>query len=232
MKQFVFYCLALITLASCDQVTGSGNIITEKRDVADFRGISVGGAFEVELKNGPRQVVIEADDNLMNLIQTDVSGNTLKIRTKGVNSFNNTHLKIYITAPDINSIESSGASHVKIVDQIRSPERVSFEVSGAGSINGSVDAPAVDADISGAGNIDLTGRTKDYLAKISGSGTLRSSGLQSENADVDVSGAGNASVNASVSLKAEASGAGTVTYRGGGSVQQRVSGAGTVKSAN
>ena len=65
MKQIAFYLLAVIILGSCDQMSGSGNIVTEKRETGDFKGISAGGAFEVEVKMGPvTEVVVEADDNI------------------------------------------------------------------------------------------------------------------------------------------------------------------------
>lgn len=233
MKQFIFFSLTLFVLASCRQIHGSGNIVTEKRQPGNFTGISVGGEFRVELKNGTAtEVVVEADDNIIGLIETTVSGGVLKIRTKENTNLNNAHTRVYITAPEIRSVKSSGASDVKMLDELKNNGKLSFEVSGAGSIKGRVDAPEIFADISGAGNIELAGRTKNYNAEITGSGTLRTSDLRSENTDVNVSGAGNAHVHASVTLKVKASGAGNVYYKGGANVQQSLSGAASVKSEN
>ncbi len=233
MKQLLSYFFVLLALSSCNQRTGSGNIVTEKRQTGDFTGISAGGAFEVEVKNGPvTEVEVESDDNVINLIETRVSGDILKIRIKSGNGFNNAHFKVYITAPEINSINASGAANVKVTGQLKSAGKISLDVSGAGDITASVDAPEIYAEVSGGGNMDLSGRTRNYTAKVSGGSNLMSGGLQSENADVRASGAGNARVNASVSLKAEASGAGNIYYKGGAAVQQKTSGAGNVKNEN
>ncbi len=230
MKQLVIYSLSILLLGSCNQMTGSGNIVTEKRQTGNFTGISVGGAFEVELKNGPvTEVEVEADDNIIKFIETRVSGNVLKIRTKDGTGFNNAHFKVFITAPEIKSIHASGASNVKVTSQLKSTGKISLDVSGAAGIKATVDAPEIYAEISGAGNINVEGRTRDYRSKVSGSGELKSGNLLSEHTNVKVSGAGSARVHASVSLQAEASGAGNIFYNGGAAVQQKTSGAGNVK---
>ena len=233
MKQIGFYLLAIVFLCSCDQMSGSGNIVTEKRETGDFKGISAGGAFEVEVKIGPdTEVKVEADDNIMQYIETEVRGGVLRIETQDGINFNDAHFKVYVTTPELNRVNSSGASHVVLKDPIRSKGRISLDVSGAGRINGSVDAPEVDAEVSGAAKIELSGKTRNYKARVSGSGDLRTSELKSESTDVEVSGAGNAQVHASVSLKANASGAGNIHYRGGAAVQQNTSGAGNVKKVD
>jgi carbon monoxide dehydrogenase subunit G len=177
-------------------------------------------------------VVVESDDNIIKYIETNVSGNVLEIKTNHSMGFNNAHYKVFITAPAINSIEASGAANIKAKDQLKSSGKISFDISGAAEVTASVDAPEVEVEISGAGNMDLSGRTRSYKAKVTGSGDLKAADFLSENADVDVSGAGSAKVHASVSLKAEASGAGNISYKGGASVQQKTSGAGTIKSDN
>jgi len=233
MKQLIFCFFTILALSSCDQEMGSGNIVTEKRQTGNFTGISVGGAFEVEIKPGPvTQVEVESDDNVIGFIETKVSGDVLKIRTKSGTGFNNAHFKVYITAPEINSINTSGAANVKVIGQLTSTGKISMDVSGAGKCTASVDAPEIYAQVSGAGNVDISGKTRNYTAKVSGSGDLKSGDLQSENTDVEVSGAGNARVHASISLKAEASGAGNIYYKGGAAVQQKTSGAGNVKNEN
>ena len=233
MKQFVFYGFIMIMLSSCMMRTGSGNIVTEKRQTGSFKGISVGGAFEVDIKNGPEtEVIVESDDNIIKYIETKVSGDVLKIRTKDGPGFSQATFKVHITSPEVNLIHVSGASNVKATSQLKSTGKISLDVSGAAGIKASLDAPEIDSELSGAGNIELEGRTRDYKARVSGSGNLKSADLLSEHTNVSVSGAGTARVHASVSLKANASGAGNIHYKGGASVEQKTSGAGSIKSDN
>lgn len=233
MKQLLSFALVIIAFSACrefNQIRGSGNIIMENRATGNFTAVSVGGAFEVEIKNGPvTEVKLEADDNLIKHITIEVSGNTLKIKSEGLNNLNNAHLKVFVTAPDINEIKSSGAATVDIKGVLKNNDKINLDASGAANINGEVDAPEIVTEASGAANIDITGRTRNYKVNASGSGTVKSNGLMSETTRAKASGAGTVHAYSSVSMDADASGAGTVHYKGAGSLSQKTSGAGSVK---
>ena len=107
-----------------------------------------------------------------------------------------------------------------------------IDVSGASEINLEVKAPRIKAGLSGASKGTFRGETKDVSLHGSGASEFRAFDLMAENSDVDVSGASNADVFASVNLKAEASGASNIRYKGKPSVSSNTSGAGNVASAN
>lgn len=229
MKQILFLLSALIVLGSCDYTTGSGNIITEKRNLGNFSGIAVSSSVEVEVKIGAsQQVEVEADDNVIEYVDTHVSGNTLKIGLDGGHSFNNTHIKVYITTPGLSSIHASSSAEVKVLDVIKGEGKLSFEATSSADIESEVDAPEVVAKASSSGSVTLRGRTKDYTARVSSSGDIKSSELLSENADVEANSSGSADVHASVHLKANASSSGSIDYRGAASVDKSVSSSGSV----
>ena len=230
MKNVLLILTGLILLTSCHHITGSGNIVTEKRETGNFKGVSAGGAYEVEIKIGSAvNVEVESDDNFIKYIETKVEDGVLKISTKNRTSFSDGHFKVYVTAPEINSIRSSGAASVKVKDVLKSDGRIMMEASGSADITAEVDAPEVEAEASGASDIALSGRTKNYTASASGSADIKSSNLQTENTDVKASGASSVHVHASVSLKAGASGSASVYYKGGATVQQKTSGAADIK---
>ena len=230
MRQIATLSFIILSFSSCRQVTGSGNIISEKKEVKNFTGISAGSAFDVEVRIGsPVAVEIQADDNLMKLIQVKVVENTLRIHARNGVSFTNCHFKAVITVPGLDHIESSGAATVNVLDELKNSEKIELHASGAAKIKAQVDAPAIDAESSGAANIELTGKTKDLDANASGGANIHASGLLSENADAEASGAGNIHLYASVKLDASASGAGNVFYKGGATVNKETSGAGNVK---
>lgn len=230
MKQVALFAFTVLLMSACRQVQGSGNIITETRTTGDFTAVSVGGAYEVEIKNGSStEVRVEADDNIIHDIETTVSGHTLNIRTRDGVNFNNGHYKIYIIAPYITKINSSGAASVGIKNTLKSNDKITLEASGAAEINGEVDAPEIATEASGAANIKLSGRTRDYNAEASGSGSIKTSDLMSERTTVHASGAASAHVYASVQLNANADGAAGIYYKGAASVSQKTSGAANIK---
>ena len=229
MKQFILFCTAFILLNSCHYTTGSGNIISEKRSVGNFTGISVGGSFDVEVKIGPvTQVTVEADDNVIKYVEIRVSGNTLKIRTEGMHSMNNVHLKVYITIPELRSVKASASASVKVLDIIKEDGKLNFDASSSADIEAQVDAPEVDAEASSSGSVTLIGKTKNYAARVSSSGDIKSFELLSENTDVSASSSGSAQVHASVSLTAKANSSGSIDYRGAANVKKTVNSSGSV----
>ena len=77
--------ITLLIIVSCNVIgeIGSGNVIREERKVSSFNGIEVSGAYDIKLIQGTaNSVIIEADDNLMDLIRTEVRGSTLVIDNK------------------------------------------------------------------------------------------------------------------------------------------------------
>lgn len=76
--------LLLIILCSCkaqDKVKGSRNVKTEQYDLEKFHSIQIKGEFEVGILKGRRSMIeIEADDNIHDLIMTEVLDGTLYIK--------------------------------------------------------------------------------------------------------------------------------------------------------
>ena len=154
MKQLLFFILTLTVLSSCHFITGSGNIISETRAIGNFNGISAAGGFNVEVKIGPvSEVIVEADDNVMKYIETTVSGNTLKIRLGDHINISNAHMKVYVTAPGINSIKASSGSDVVVKDLLKSDHKLNFTASSAGTIITEIDAPEVEAGTSSGATV-------------------------------------------------------------------------------
>ena len=175
------------------EVGGSGNIVTEKRDLDDFTGIDVGGVFEVEVVSQKDfSVEIDADDNLLPLIKTEVRGGILRISTEEDLKSKNT-IRVRISAPDIDRIEASGVSKVAVAD-LKNEE--------------------LKLDISGVSKVKLAGQTGNLSVDISGASYVTAENLKAGIATVDASGASHVNVNVSEELVADASGASKINYTG------------------
>src|SRR5687767_8192649 len=80
-------------------VRGSGVAGSEVRNISDFSGVDVGGVFQVEILAGKEfEVVIEADENLLQFIKTDVESGVLKISTRERLKSDNP-IRVRISAP-------------------------------------------------------------------------------------------------------------------------------------
>lgn len=187
---------------------GSGRMAAEARDVRDFRSIDVSSVFEVEvIAQSDFHVEVEADDNLLQYVRTEVRNGELQITLdKKVRTGN--PIRVRVSAPTIQRIEASGASRVKIRD---------------------VNAPEFVADTSGASKIEISGETAELIVDVSGASHVNAAALKAANATVDASGASRVSVNVSGELRSEASGASSIDYTGTpASVRKKTSGASSV----
>jgi Putative auto-transporter adhesin, head GIN domain len=229
MKRFAIIPVVLL-LASCNfySESGSGNIITQKRNLTAFTGIESSNSIEVDVRIGAPSVEVEADDNIIQLVETRVSGNTLHIGLEKGTSLYNTHIKVTVTAPEIKQIKAHSSSEVKVLDIIKTNDKLRFDASSSADIEAAVEAPEVDADASSSASIRLSGRTKNYRAEVSSSADIRSFDLLSENTTVSANSSGSADVHASVNLTANASSSGSIDYTGGATVKVNTSSSGTV----
>ena len=229
MKHFFILLCTVFTLVSCDQTTGSGNIVTETRNTGRFDAISVGGSFEVEVKMGDAMsVVAEADDNIMKYIETKVSGNTLKISTEGLHSFSDVHMKVYVTVPVLTAVSASASAEVVGENILTNADKLVFKASSSASIKAEVNAPDIVTDANSSASITLRGKTKNHKTEASSSAEINAFELLTENTTANVSSSANIEVHASVSLNAHASSSGSVEYKGAATVTKSENSSGTV----
>lgn len=230
MKRLALITAVFALLSSCDfySESGSGNITSEKRNLPAFTGIESGSSIDVEVRIGAPSVEVEADDNIIQFVETHVSGNTLHIGLESGVSLHNTHIKVNVTVPEISHITAHSSSDVKVLDIIKSNSKLRFEVSSSADIEAEVEVPEVEAKASSSASINLSGRTKNYRARVSSSAEINSFDLLSENTDVSASSSGSADVHASVTLNAEASSSGSVDYTGGASAKVKTNSSGSV----
>lgn len=236
MNRLLYLCL-VFGITSCnffgEQIHGNGNIKSENRSVENFTGVEVGGSIDLYLTQGSAYSLrIETDENLMEHIEIRRDGSILEIRPRDhANLQPTSKVKVYVSAPAFRYIGASGASDIYSQSKLVSNEPMDLHASGASNITLELNAPRVETDLSGASSIHATGETKDFVVDGSGASTVRGYGLLAENVDVEMSGASNAEVSASVSLNAGLSGASHVKYKGNASVNSNTSGASGVSKA-
>lgn len=224
------------TITGCDfinveTIRGNGNITTENRNVSTTSRIASHGSFDVAIIRGNSpSVKVEADANLLPYILTDVEDGRLEIHTKDHVSLSSEHtIKVYVTTDRVEEVSLSGSGNVTSDSKLEGSERMKFGISGSGDITLEINAPSVESRISGSGNISLSGETKDSKITITGNGDYKSGGLQSENAEVHITGSGNVQLAASVKLKVHITGSGDVTYKGSPTIEQHITGSGNIK---
>lgn len=184
---------------------GSGRIATDRRDLRDFKGVEVGGIFQVEITSQKDfSVEVEADDNLLPLIRTEVSKGVLKIESDH-RLRSDSPIKVRITAPDIDNLDVSGAAQLTL---------------------NAVKGASLAVDTSGAAKITIDGETAKLTIDASGASKIDADGLIAAHANIDSSGASHVEINVTDELLVDASGASRIVYSGTpASIHKKTSGA-------
>ena len=223
-----------VAAASCKWtigvVRGSGDIESEEREVSGFNEIQFTGIGNLIIEQGDKEaLIVEADDNIIGLIETEVRGNKLHIGFKrGVNIVPTSRIKFYLTVEDLDRIDLSGLGDIDC-DKFETDD-IEFNLSGSGDIDFEIAAESIETNVSGLGDINLSGKVDFHRVQISGSGKYDAEELESKDCEVEISGLGSATVNASDDLDIEINGAGNVYYKGDPHISQHISGLGRIKS--
>lgn len=213
---------------------GSGNVVTETRDVSDFEAIEIRYPAQVFVSQGARESLkIEAEDNLMPNLKTEVRNGRLEIfyRREGGKHVNPTKsVKITIVVKDLTDVDFSSAGEL-FVGKLKT-DSLDVSLSGAGNIDlEEIQVTSASVSMSGAGSATASGTANNLDLNISGFGDFKGKDLHTRDSHVSISGAGSATVWVDDELSAEVSGAGSVSYYGSPSVDRRISGVGSVNHA-
>lgn len=215
MNKIIYIAVISLWVSACASINGNGRIKSQAREVSRFNGIESRSSVDIDIKKGSSQTVtIEADENLLQYVTTEVINGDLIIELKPNSSFGNAHLKAHVTSPELKSWKVSGSGSIRSNDFFDYQGETNFIVSGSGDIEAVVHSPSVIADVSGSGSISLKGETKNFRATVSGSGDAKCHDLKSENTSIEVGGSGSAHVYSSVKLTAQVSGSGDIFYSG------------------
>lgn len=213
---------------------GSGNLISQTREVSDFTAIELDYPAQVTVTQGNTvSVKIEAEDNLLPGLQTSVRGDTLEIfyRVEDGERIRPTKaVKITIVVKDLKEVDFGSAGELTL-NGIET-DSLDISLSGAGSLKvNDLVAERFAVNLSGAGSMSATGEADDFRLDISGFGSFSGKDLHTMTANVNMSGAGSATLWVEDELEANVSGVGSVNYYGSPSVSKNVSGVGGVSKS-
>jgi len=196
------------------RTAGSGHVISADRAVSGFDSVNFSSFGDLTIQPGDHDgLTIEAEDNVVPAILTEIRGGTLNIsyaQEGGQMAVRPTQaVRLTLTVKQLATVILAGAGNV--------------------SLKG-LQGDYLQTILSGAGNLDAAGQVKQLDAVLSGAGSYHGRSLQSEIANVTLSGVGSAEVWATQHLNVTVSGVGWVNYYGQPQVTKTVSGLGNVQS--
>lgn len=170
--------LAIASLTGCNYfghcVNGSGPVISEVREIEDFTGVVNSASFDlIVTRSDNYSVEVRAQENLLPIIDTYISGNTLIIEIEnGMCLKSNANVEVHVAMPETELLRLTGSGRV-FADVLVSTE---VEVSNSGSGYMEIDSvmtETLDLGNSGSGHISILGSYANIVDAVqSGSGSI------------------------------------------------------------
>jgi hypothetical protein len=230
---------------------GSGNIITKTVEVRSFDSVTLEASGDVYIEQGKTEsLTIEADDNIMPLLDTRVKGNELVLGMKPNSDINPSQTIVYrLTVKDLNSISIKGSGDF-FVEPIESKaltvsvfgsgdvevkslmaDDLSISLFGSGNITlDDIDVETVHTSLPGSGDITVAGKASVQTVSVSGSGNYRAGDLETDTADIRIPGSADVTVWVKDMLDVNINGSGNIRYYGEPNIDQSGGGSGNLTS--
>ncbi len=149
--------------------------IKEQRNISDFSKITVSNGIKVFYTESEKtSLIVETDDQeRLNFVKTEVSGNTLKLYVNARNTLfskksnrknnkkevNFTILNVYLTGPKLSDFDLNSSGNVVITNTLKT-DRVKISCSSSGSLKGKIEADEMDINLSSASTVNLDIKTR------------------------------------------------------------------------
>ena len=208
--------LLAFTTSACNKIKPSKKITTEERTIGTYEKLSVYDAFDVSVTYGSAtsKITVEANDNLMKYIITELDGDYLVIKLDSkISVKSSATLKINITVPKLTEIKASGASSVEFLSEL-STSNLNLNLSGASALKGDVNLTSCNFNLSGASQIDVAGSINTAIIELSGASSIGNYNCSIDNLSIDLSGASSGSLTLNEIINIDASGASSLNYKG------------------
>lgn len=201
-----------------EMITGSGRMVEQSRTIGSFDRLAIDGPVNVVVRQGAaRGLVLEAEDNIIELVDVRTSDGALVLDTHG--SFRTRRgITAHLTVPSLDKVAINASGDVRFDGW--NAERIELVIGGSGNIELGGEVADVRALIGGSGHIDLApARLSHVNADIQGSGAIRMGSLRRLDASVD--GSGMIEAGAVGELDAVLNGSGQILYRSADRILRR-----------
>jgi len=195
-------------------VKGNGNVVMETRAVNEsFSKIKASEGLSVYLTQGNSEsITVEADENLQELILTEIKDGVLKIHCKEQIGKASSR-KVNVNFKSIAGITSTSGSSVYSTNTITA-DNLELKSSSGSNMKVKVEANNLTCDSSSGSSLKVSGEALSLSADASSGSTIKAGDLKAESSEVSASSGANLTVNTSKALIAKASSGASVKYYG------------------
>ena len=174
------------------EITGSDDLVTEKREITGFDRLDIGWGFEATVRQGSEySITVTANENVMDRVIVSKSGNKLTIGMK-IGTYDSLQLRANITMPELTRVELSGGS--------------TGDVRGFGAID------EFDLELSGGSDYVMDGSANKLKASASGGSEMQLSNFDVQDLDIHMGDGSRGTIKVSGRIDADLSGGSRVGH--------------------
>ncbi|MGB2326303.1 MAG: head GIN domain-containing protein [Flavobacteriaceae bacterium] len=228
----------LTILSSCgldmlNRIEGNNNVISIDRDIDEnFTKVRVSTGIELIIDQGSEvSLTVEADENLHDIIITEVEDGKLKIYTEK-NIWKSASKKVYLTVNTLEELKASSGSSIKTSNVLNATnltigsssgasvnldikaDNLNSKTSSGASANLDVNATNVVSDSSSGSTMKIKGEASTHETNASSGSSINAYRLVSKNVTAKVSSGASISVYASENINGRASSGGSISFEG------------------
>lgn len=206
----------LFLTSSCllNGIRGNREVITQSRNFdQSFNQIEVAAGINVYLsQENSQKVVVEADENLHDIIITEVEDGVLHVYAEK-NIFSAKSKKVFVSATEIERLKISSGANLKTENTLEGDD-IKIRVSSGANAKIFLDYQSVTCDASSGANAKLEGNTGQVILEASSGANVKAKELKAKVSEAKASSGGNISLYATDRLDAKASSGGNISYDG------------------
>lgn len=219
--KFIITSIVSILLLSCnfsiklgDGTDGNGNVVSVDRAISkDFSSIKVSEGIDLYITQSTDvSLSVEADENLHDIIMTEVENDILRIYTD-VNIRRATSKKVKLNIEDISAIKATSGSYVYSTNALDVDDMEINTTSGA-NVDLNVNSNTLNCHSTSGSNIKLIGKTNKLIASATSGSNIKASEFKATDSNVKATSGANISINTTNELTARATSGGDIKYSG------------------
>jgi putative autotransporter adhesin-like protein len=212
-----------------ESVRGNGRTTRELRDLPRFDAVAVHSGIHAEVEIGPQgPVQVDADENILPLVVTEVVEGTLQVRFRHDTDVSSEQaVRVRVRAPAVHRLDATGGAELRA--QLEPGEDLEVRSSGGSEVRvGGLNAARLSVSGSGGARVQLAGAADTVRLRISGGTRVRAASLAARAVSVHGSGGASAEIRASGVVRGSLSGGSTVHVVGRASSRVSTSGGSSV----
>jgi predicted nucleic acid-binding protein len=218
-KQFLGFFLIAALFTSCsinmlNRVNGNRNVVVKERKLQDnFSGIIVSTGIEVLIsQKNSHSITVEADENLHDMIITEVQNDILKIYCNK-NIWRAKAKKVYVTLENLALLKATSGSDVRSETVIKTNE-ISVTASSGADIYIEVEVENLETNATSGADLMIFGTATNHAARATSGSAIDAYSLKSNNVIVEATSGANIRAYASKKIEARATSGGAINFKG------------------